>query len=141
MTQMVTDFQKFLLEQHVCNHPFRYFAGFARRLAFFDHSQMIDLFEDALDEGKITESEFDQLRFLSALGRGRERNTGEPLYLAGIASYTINNQDLDRAVMLTKLLQKITDAKVLPVVAGKVITDAARKHALTYDINWTLREE
>ncbi|MCB0063001.1 MAG: hypothetical protein KDE19_12840 [Caldilineaceae bacterium] len=141
MTETASDFQKFLLEQHVCDHPFRYFAGFARRLAFFDHSQMIDLFEDALDEGKITESEFDQLRFLSALGRGRDRNTGESLHLAGVASYTIDNKALDHAVMLAKLLQKITGTKVLPVIAGKVITDVAEKHALAYGINWTLRED
>ncbi len=134
----VADIKGDLLESRVRERVFAYLSRFARRLRLITDAQMADLLEGALDDGKINESEFDKINLLDFVAQGRHRDTGESLYLAGEVSYTIADKDLDRAIDRAKLLQKVTDTSVLPVVVGKVIAEVTQAKANDRGIAWTL---
>ena len=134
----MTDIKVDLLESRVRERIFAYLNRFAPRLRLMTDARMADLLEDALDDGKITETEFDQINLLDFVAQGRHRDTGESLYLAGEVSYTVADKDLDQAVDRAKLLQKATDTPTIPVVIGKVIPDLMQQKATERGAGWAL---
>lgn len=127
-----------VLEINVRDRVFVYLSRFARRLRLVTVQQLADLAEDALDAGQLTESEFDQVKLLDVVARGRDRETGETIYLAGEVSYTVNDSDLERAIERAGLLQTITETRAFPVVVGKVIPDLMRQKITERGAGWAL---
>jgi len=127
-----------VLEIKVRDRVFVYLSRFARRLQLVSAQQLADLAEDALDAGKLTESEFDQIKLLDVVARGRDRATGETIYLAGEVSYTVNDNDLERAIVRAGLLQKVTETRTVPVVVGKVIPNFMQQKVADRGAGWAL---
>jgi len=136
--QYLADINGDLLESRVRERVFAYLNRFAPRLRLMTDARMADLLEDALDDGMVTATEFDQINLLDFVAQGRHRDTSESLYLAGEVSYTVADKDLDQAVDRAKLLQKATDTPTIPVVIGKVIPDLMKQKATERGAGWAL---
>ena len=90
-----------------------------------------DAIEDASDRGAISRSQRERVYDTDLIVRARSRTTGETVYVAVEASFTIDNDDIDRAGKTADVLRRVfPDAKVVPAVYGAAV---ARDNAALAD--------
>lgn len=97
-----------------------YLGPIARRLRVIDTGPLADMLDDAVDEGRLTESERRTIMLTDTVLTGRRRDTGQDVYLLVEISGRIDVHDVERASERAKLLEKL-GRPVLPVVAGRRI--------------------
>jgi hypothetical protein len=124
------------LEWKVRERPFVYFSRFARRLRVVDDAELGDLLEDAMEQGRITDAEADQVKLLDAVARGLDRTTNDPLYLVAEVSSVVHEYDLERVVARAELFHKATGLPVLPIVVGKIIRAELRAQVESLNAHW-----
>jgi outer membrane murein-binding lipoprotein Lpp len=134
----VADLKGASLESQVRERPFVYLSRFARRLRLVDDAELGRLVEDALDQGRVSEAEAEDLKLIDVVARGQTREPHAELYLAGEVSSVVNQYDLTRAVTRAALLQKATGVRTLPIVLGKIIGDELRTQAEAAEAGWVL---
>ena len=100
--------------------------GFRRARALETH-EWVALLEDALDEGRISESEFRDAIRVDAVVRARHQ--GEKMYLIFEVSGALYEEDVYRALRRAEIWAKVTQTRTLPGVAGKGIHPMARELA------------
>ena len=84
-----------------------------------------DLIEDALDAGRITAADAEDLKRIDAVAKGKNPDDGSDVYLALEVSYVADQHDLERAIRRAGLLALATGAHAKAVIAGKTITAGA----------------
>ena len=106
------------------------FGRVVRRARLAEPSDL-DGIEDALHDGRITESEADAVRLLDLIVRGIRRTNGEreEVFLAVEISVTIDEHDITRAIDRAAILRKIGHNAV-PVVAGEKMDARLRDSAV-----------
>ena len=100
--------------------------GFRRARALETH-EWVALLEDALDEGRISESEFRDAIRVDAVVRARQG--GERVYLIFEVSGALYEEDVYRALRRAEIWAKVTQTRTLPGVAGKGIQPPAQELA------------
>ena len=100
--------------------------GFRRARALETH-EWVTLLEDALDEGRISESEFRDAIRVDAVVRARQG--GERVYLIFEVSGALYEEDVYRALRRAEIWAKVTQTRTLPGVAGKGIQPPAQELA------------
>ena len=100
--------------------------GFRRARALETH-EWVALLEDALDEGRISESEFRDAIRVDAVVRARQG--GEQVYLIFEVSGALYEEDVYRALRRAEIWAKVTQTRTLPGVAGKGIQPPAQELA------------
>ena len=88
-----------------------------------------DAIAEALDEGKISPEEYEQLMALDLLARARPRRQEEPFYYAIEISRTIYPDDLGRAQDRAQILAKALSLPTQPLVIGHAIAEQYRRMA------------
>jgi hypothetical protein len=83
-----------------------------------------ELLSNALDNGLITDAEALDMELADAVMRG-EDNDG-PVYFVGEISITVNNDDIERAVIRAGILNKATGSIAWPMVIGETIAEPQR---------------
>ena len=87
-----------------------------------------DEIEDASERGAISRDQRERVYGTDLIVRARSRATGETVFVAVEASFTIDDDDIDRAGKTADALRKVfPDVKVVPTVYGAAIArhDAA----------------
>jgi hypothetical protein len=77
-----------------------------------------DRLQEALEQGQISETDFDQVLAADLLWGGRSRQTQEELVLVVEASWLAEVNDVERASSRAAILRKI-GLPALPIVAGR----------------------
>ena len=91
------------------------------------------LLDDAIDDGRITEEQADEIDLVDIIVRGNDPD-GILTYAAAEVSLTIEIHDVTRAHDRAHLLALATRAPVKAAVIGTAITDDARNAALSHDV-------
>jgi hypothetical protein len=93
-----------------------------RRLSEIEHRVILHQAEEACDKELITEAELYKVASADAYFYGWSRKIKANAYLLAQISYTIDPEDVTRAVEQSELLKRITGEPVFPVVAGTHLT-------------------
>jgi hypothetical protein len=125
-----------LLEERFHQHPFVYFSRFARKIRAISDAQLAELVEDAVEQGKLSEAEAEDLKLIDVVARGRQRTGDSVLYLAVEVSVVVDEHDLEHAIRRAHLLHKATDCETLPIVAGETILANIRDEAERRGVGW-----
>ena len=129
------------LERDFGDKPYVYFSRLARKLRVITDADKAELLESALDAGRITEAEEEDIKRLDGLAKGRLKSSGEEGYLAIEVSSVIDIHDVERAQRRAQVLRKAVEKPVLPVVAGQDILQSARSMAEATGVAWVLKQE
>ena len=101
------------------------------RLLLSTNRDPADDFEDilaaAVEDGRITDDELDELREADAVMMGLDQDS--TVYFVGEFSVTVNNHDLDRAIARAKILGRATGSNAWPMVIGAIIPEPQRARA------------
>jgi len=97
-----------------------YFSPMARRIRVLNHSALADLLDDALDAGRITESERREVLRSDLVVMGQRRTDREPVYLVVEISMGIGIDDIQRAIVRAGIMAQL-GRPAIPVVAGQRI--------------------
>lgn len=109
-------------------HAPSYFAPIARRIQVLTPDRMAALLDDAVEGGRLTEEEADEIERADLICRGRLRSSNETAFLLIEVSAGIGPSDVRRAIRRADLLSK-TGTPAVPVVAGQSMTAAAADEA------------
>ena len=90
-------------------------------------SAFLDLIADALDAGLIADDEWRDLQQADAVMSGQHE--GNTVYFVGEFSITVNNSDIDRAIVRAATLGRATGSDVWPMVIGDNIPEPQRARA------------
>ena len=90
-------------------------------------SAFLDLIADALDAGLIADDEWEDLQQADAVMCGRHE--GNTVYFVGEFSVTVNNNDIDRAIVRAATLGRATGSDAWPMVIGDNIPEPQRARA------------
>ncbi|MGQ9488203.1 MAG: hypothetical protein ACUVSE_10655, partial [Armatimonadota bacterium] len=110
-----------------------FFGKMVKRAHALTSEELDAMLDDALEAGKITLEERDDLLLTDLVVRGRWHEDGEPVYLVVEISWGIGLDDTrrvrERAQTFTKL-----GVRAVPVVAGERATEDARAEAHEFGI-------
>jgi len=98
-----------------------YFRGLMRKIYVLSTNELSRLLEQAMDEGKLSDDEVDELLRADVIVRGKRREDGADAYLVAEVSWGVGPHDVERAARRAELLAKL-GLPVISAVAGKVIT-------------------
>jgi hypothetical protein len=123
-TDQLGELQGEALELRYARRAPSYFSPIARRLRVVEDGPLADLLDDAVDEGQLTGEERAEILLADLVLTGRRRQDSQDIYLLAEVSVGVGPHDVEHAVARAALLAKL-GRPVLPVVAGKSITDQA----------------
>ena len=86
-----------------------------------------ELLSNAVDNGLISDEELSELRQVDAVMSGQDGS--DTVYFVGEISLTVNNSDIDRAIVRAAILGKATGSNAWPMVIGDTIPDPQRARA------------
>ncbi len=105
----------------------QYFQAVLRRIRVLDHQRLADLLDDAVDAGRITLQEKEQVLQCDVAVVGRR--DGEQVYLLAEVSSVVDRSDVERARDRASILERATGLPVLSAAAGNHATAGAREEA------------
>ena len=127
MEQDLGDLKGLSLEQYYRNNATALLGLFFQKLRVVDKGRLIDtLFE----QRALSREEWEQISKIDLLVRGVHRTSGEEYLLVWEISWTVDEEDVSRALERASLLRQ-WGLSTVPVVAGKGITGNARTAALS----------
>jgi hypothetical protein len=101
-----------------------YFARILRRIRTVSPDQLGLLLDEAVDAGRITLEEREDVLQADVVVEGRR--DGETVYLVVEVSWEVRSEDVERAVRRAAVLQRAVAHPTLPAVAGKVLATDRR---------------
>ncbi len=101
-----------------------YVGRLVRRAHVLSAAELVELLENAVEQGTLTEEEKNDALLTDVVVRGRRKEDGAPVYLAIEVSWGVGPYDVERAAYRATLLSKL-GVPATPVVAGKSITPDA----------------
>ena len=90
--------------------------------------ELFDLLDPALDDGRISRTQFDSLMQTDIILAAREGNA-QPVYVAIEISRTVHDEDLDRARERADILAAASGVSALALVIGYIIPPPQRRKA------------
>ncbi|GIV18399.1 MAG: hypothetical protein KatS3mg023_0150 [Armatimonadota bacterium] len=115
------------LEQYYRNNATALLGLFFRKLRVVDKGRLIDTL---YEQRALTREEWEQISQVDLLVKGIHRSSDEERLLVWEISWTVDEQDVSRAIQRSQLLRQ-WGLNTVPVVAGKGITGNARATALS----------
>lgn len=116
--------QRDSLERRFRERPHAYLGRYLRRVHVLTEQELVQLVEDAVDEGRLTETERLDLLNADLIARGRRPDDGTEVYVVGEVSVGVGMDDVKRAAHRAAVLAKLRPA--LPLVGGEWLTPDAR---------------
>lgn len=136
--QDIGDLKGELLELRYLARAPAYVGRLIRRAQVLSADQLVDLLENAVEQGTLTEEEKEEILLTDVVVRGRRKEDGQVVYLAIEVSWGVGPYDVERAVHRAILLSKV-GVPALPVVAGKSITTYAEELARMKQVQQIIR--
>jgi chromosome segregation ATPase len=115
------------LERTYRERAAQYFQAILRRIRVVDHQHLADLLDDAVDAGRITPEEKDQVLQSDVAAMGRR--DGERAYLLAEVSSVVDRENVERARNRASVLERATGMPVVAAAAGRQATAGARGEA------------
>jgi chromosome segregation ATPase len=120
----IGDLKGEVLEVRYQRNASAYVGRLVRRAQVLSANELMELLENAVDQGLLTEEEKNDVSLTDVIVRGRRKEDGAPVYLAIEVSWGVGPYDVERAVHRAALLSRL-GVPAIPVVAGKSITPDA----------------
>jgi len=128
--QDIGDLKGIGLEFRYQRLAYAYFQCLLRRIYVLSPAELSTMLEDAIDEGKLSYSDMEEIIRADLVVRGQRREDGAEAYLVVELSWGVGPDDVERAAQRAKLLAQL-GTPTIPVAAGKAITaetaDMARR--------------
>jgi len=128
--QDIGDLKGIGLEFRYQRLAYAYFQRLLRRIYVLSPAELSTMLEDAIDEGKLSYSDMEEIIRADLVVRGQRREDGAEAYLVVELSWGVGPDDVERAAQRAKLLAQL-GTPTIPVAAGKAITaetaDMARR--------------
>jgi len=128
--QDIGDLKGIGLEFRYQRLAYAYFQRLLRRIYVLSPAELSTLLEDAIDEGKLSYSDMEEIIRADIVVRGQRREDGAKTYLVVELSWGVGPDDVERAAQRAKLLAQL-GTPTIPVAAGRAITaettDMARR--------------
>ena len=115
------------LERQFRERAHAYLGRWMRRVHILTSDELAKLVEDAVDGGRLSDSERADLFAADVIARGRRLEDGAEVYAVGEVSVGVGPQDVRRAAQRAGIMSKLQVA--LPFVGGERVTPAARSLA------------
>jgi len=126
MSQDVARLKGFHLQHQYERHAPAYFRALARKIRVLSPEELSAFVEDAVEQGRLTDAEADEIIQTDIVARGRHPREGSEVYLVIEVSWGVGLSDVERAARRALLLSHL-GVRAVPVVAGESVTeDAAR---------------
>lgn len=125
--------REYNLERKFCEHYARYVRRPYRRVRLISSEDLADLVDEAVDQGRITETEADEAVQADAVVRACDPD-GE-LLLAVEVSRVIDRGDVERAARIADVLRRL-GWRAKPAVAGVKITQEAEEALASAGVAW-----
>ncbi|MCB0062545.1 MAG: hypothetical protein KDE19_10540 [Caldilineaceae bacterium] len=125
-------------EQQVRDRLPIYLSRFALRLRPLNSTDLADLLENAVEEGRITETQMDDAKRIDAVARGRRRGDSATIYLVAEISVSVAEHDIARAIHRAAIISAAIDLDAVPVVVGETISDALRAEADRRNVGYVI---
>jgi hypothetical protein len=115
------------LETEVKKHVHSFFSEHLSNVKLVGQKRVNKILSLAIEKGIISKEEREDVLRLDLIVEGTLLSTEEPVFVAVEISYTIAENDVQRAVKMAEILKKATGRKVLPAVVGYRISKKAKK--------------
>lgn len=138
--QDIGDLKGELLEVRYRERAPAYVGRLIRRARVLSAAQLVDLLENAVEQGTLTEEEKEEILLTDVVVRGRRKEDGTQVCLVVEVSWGVEPYDVERAVHRATLLSKV-GVPALPVVAGRSITTYAEELARMKQVQQIIRNE
>jgi len=115
------------LEVEVKKSAPSFFSGYLSNVKLVGQKRINKALSLAIDKGVISKEEREDVLRLDLVVEGTLLSTKEPVLLAVEISYTIAENDVQRAVKRAEILKRAMDRKVLPAVVGYRISEGTEK--------------
>jgi len=126
MSQDVARLKGFHLQYQYERHAPAYFRALARKIRVLSSEELSAFLEDAVEQGRLTDAEADEIIQTDIVARGRHPEEGSEVYLVVEVSWGVGLSDVERAARRALLLSQL-GLRTVPIVAGESVTeDAAR---------------
>lgn len=128
-------FDGYLLERRFRERVHAYLGRFLRRVHVLSNDELARLVEDALDDGRLTDSERASLFEADIIARGRRPDDGKDVFVVGEVSVGVGVDDVKRASQRASALRKLRLTEpTLPVVGAEWVTPDAEALASTLEV-------
>jgi len=124
ISQDVARLKGFQLQYQYERHAPAYFRALARKIHVLSAEELSAFVEGAVEDGKLTDSDADEIIRADIVARGRHPEEGSEIYLVIEVSWGIGLSDVERAARRALLLSH-AGVRAIPVVAGEGITEEA----------------
>ena len=94
-----------------------------RRVVKSDKESLIELFDAAVEDGRITEDESRDALVANMIVEAERRDTHERVYVVAEASITVDAHDVERAAKRAHAISMATGVPAIPVVIGRTIPE------------------
>ena len=122
--QDISDLKGIGLEFRYQRLAYAYFQRLLRRIHVLSPDELSTLLEDAVDEGKLSYPDMEEIIRADLVVRGQRREDRAETYLVVELSWGVGPDDVERAAQRAKLLAQL-GTPTMPVAAGKAITSEA----------------
>ena len=129
-----------LLEVRYRERAPAYVGRLVRRAQVLSATERVELLENAVEQGILTEEEKNDVLLTDVVVRGRRKEDGAQVYLAIAVSWGVGPYDVERAIHRAALLGKL-GSPAMPVVAGKNITPYADELTHASQVQQLIRNE
>lgn len=105
-------------ERTIRERYYAYFGRILRRSRRIELESILPQIEDLLDGGVITEAQYESILRLDLIVEGEIRKTKKPVALAVENSYSLYEEDLEKAAERADILATVLKKEVIPAVVG-----------------------
>lgn len=137
---IIGDLKGELLELRYRERAPAYVGRLVRRAQVLSAAELVELLETAVEQGRLTEAEKDEVLLIDLVVRGKRKEDGVQVYLAVEVSWGVGPHDVERAAQRATLLGKL-GIPTVPIVAGKTITTYADELARVKQVQPIIRSE
>lgn len=105
-------------ERTIRERYFAYFGRILRRSKKIEMESILPAIEELLDRGTISDDQYDSLLKLDLIVEGQIRTTQKSVVLAVEISYSVYEDDINKALERANLLSALFEKEVIPTVVG-----------------------
>jgi hypothetical protein len=127
------------LEARVRTHSGAFFGSVLRRPHVLSSEELSELLEGAVDQGKLSPAEAEQIHWVDLVVQGTRQADGVAVHLVVEISWTVDADDVERAAHRAALLAK-TGITAQPAVAGETVRSSAAQLALALQV-WQVTDK
>jgi cell division protein FtsB len=118
------DFERTIKDKH-----YAYFGKLLRKTKLVQFEEILQIIDDAEEKGLIKEEQRDSLLNLDIIVKGQIKSTQKPVVLAVEISYSLYEDDIERAIERAQILAQILHEEVIPTVVTAEVREDVEKLA------------